>query len=215
MLVAVRNSDMPRERSLAAFVQDTEKVADNIMEQFSMFTEGTRVLLLLRREKEGGSNNEHRRRRAREVVHDREQYRRALIKLLFLKALYPDSDYRIYASASPRDIRKAELQFKTNQLLCDFEEKDNKKFFYENFEEKWISALMASKPPKGETMFVLDVDVEDNSEHLKWLAAKNIQILFTYRTKNGWHIVVEPFNVEEYPKELGEVKKDGLLLLAW
>lgn len=204
---------MPRERSLAAFVEDTEKKADNILEQFHLFTYGCRVLLLLRRQKEGGGSNEHRRRRAREVVHDKDQMRKALIKLLFLKALYPDSDYRIYMSAAPRDIRKAELKFKQEQLAVDFEEGENKKHFYENFEEKWISALMASRPEQ--MFFLLDVDEPDDSKQLTWCAKNNIDIVFKYRSKSGWHIITHPFNIALYPPELGEVKKDGLMLLAY
>jgi len=206
---------MARERSLAAFVEDTEKQADHIIEQFYQFMWGTRVLLLLRRHKEGGHNKEHQRRRAREVVHQPDQMKKALVKLLMLKAMYPESDYRIYMSASPRDLRKAEMKFKQEQLLIDFEDGENKRYFYENFEEKWISALMASKPLKGECRFVLDVDVPDDGDHLKWCAANGTEIVFKYRTKNGWHIVTKPFNTETYPPELGEVKKDALLLLAY
>lgn len=206
---------MSREQSLAAFVESTEKAADGIIEQFAPFTDGSRVLLLLRRHKEGGHSNEHSRRRAREVIHDRDQLKKALVKLLFLKALYPKSDYRIYMSACPRDLRKAELLFKQTALAADSAEGDNKRFFYENVEEKWISALMASNPLKDRGVFMLDVDTPDNSEQLIWCSKNQVDVLFQYRTKNGWHIIVPPFNVTTYPKELGEVKKDPLILLAW
>lgn len=203
-----------RPKSLKATLEEIEKKADDILDEFSKFTHGTRVLLLLWRHKEGGATNEYRRRRAREVVHDLDQMRKALVKLLLLKASMP-IDMRIYMSVSPRDIRKAEMDFKTQMLSMDFASGDNKKFFWENLEEKWISSLMASNPMKDEGLFILDIDQNDDSDVLTWIAQNKIDVVEKLKTKNGWHFVVKPFNRTLFPKELGEVKDDGLILLAY
>lgn len=206
---------MSRERNLTSFIEAQEERADAILEDFVQFTSGTRVLLLLLRHKEGGHNKESKRRRAREVVHSLEQMKKALVKLLILKATSGDGDYRIYMSSAPRDLRKAEMQFKNDMLQVDFAEGENKRYFWENLEEKWISALMGSNPMRGEGRFVVDIDAPINDAALKWLEENKVRIYKSYQTKNGWHIVVEPFNQTLFPKEIGEVKKDGLLLLDY
>lgn len=208
------NINEGRQKSLKATIEELEKKADSIMEEFSKFTHGSRVLLLLWRHKESGPTNEYRRRRAREVVHDLDQMRKALIKLLLLQACSP-VDMRIYMSASPRDLRKAEMEFKTQILNMDFAGEVNKKFFWENLEEKWISSLMSSNPIKDEGLFILDIDTNDDGPVLSWIAQNEITVIDKLKTKNGWHFVVKPFNRTLFPKDLGEVKDDGLLLLAY
>ena len=203
-----------REKSTASLVADLEKKAVDIMEEFSEFIDGTRVLLLLQRTKEGGHNKEHKRRRARFVTHNREQFKRSLFELLLLQAVVA-TEYRVYLSAAPRDVRKAEMEFKRLMLDVDFAEGENKAYFYQNIEDKWISALMSSNPVKDRNLFILDIDTEDNSEALKWIAANGIELIKQYRTKQGWHMVVKPFNRTLFPKEIGEVKNDGLLLLSY
>lgn len=203
-----------REKIINNVVRDLEKKTDELMDEFSMFTHGTRVLLLLWRHKEGGSNNEYRRRVARVVVHDKERMKKEMFNLL-LQQYLADIDLRLYMSVSPRDMRKAELAFKEALLQTDFSDGDNKVAFYQNFSDKWISALMSSNPPKGEKLFVVDVDVPDNSEALKWLGTNHIDVLKQYKTKQGWHLVTPPFDRSKFPKELGEIQDDGLLLLSY
>jgi hypothetical protein len=212
-----------RAKSTAALIADLEKKADNIMEDFSQFTDGTRVLLLLQRAKEGGHNKEHKRRKARFVTHDKEQFRRALLELLILQAVMAP-DYRVYLSSAPRDVRKAEMEFKQQMLTVDFSEGENKRFFYEHMDDKWISALMSSNPVKDRGLFILDVDnpaiglgvaKDIVGNVLKWCAANRVEVVKQYATKNGWHVVTKPFNRTLYPRELGEVKVDGLLLLSY
>ena len=185
------------------------------MTDFGDFLDGTRVLLLLQRTKEDGHNKEHKRRRARFVTHgDKEQIKRSLFELLLMQAI-STVDYRVYMSAAPRDVEKAEREFKRTMLEVDFNGGENKQFFYEHVEDKWISALMSSNPMKDRNVFVLDIDQEDNSDALKWVAMNNIEIMKQYKTKNGWHIVVRPFDRTTWDSTLGEIKNDGLLLLSY
>lgn len=205
---------MAREQSFGAWLENLERKADSILGDFAEFTHGTRVLLLLLRAKEGGHNKEFRRRRAREVVHTKEELRSALLKLLILQDT-ATKEHRIYMSVSPRDIKKAEKEFKTTMLQTDFDDGLNKQFFWQHLEEKWISALMSTNPTKGDGLFVLDIDKPDNGEALKWCGSNNVEVLKAYRTKNGWHLIVKPFNKTIFPKEIGEIKDDGLILLSY
>lgn len=208
------SNNMPREKSTKALIEDLEKKANDIMEEFTDFIDGTRVLLLLQRTKEGGHNKEHKRRRARFVTHNREQFFRSLFELLLLQAVLT-TEYRIYLSAAPRDMRKAEMAFKHTMLDVDDSGGENKEFFYQHIEDKWISALMSTNPVKDRALFILDIDTPDNGDALKWVAANGVELVKQYRTKNGWHMVVKPFNRTLFPKEIGEVKDDGLLLLSY
>lgn len=208
-----------RAKSTAALIADLEKKADDILVEFDQFTDETRVLLLLQRAKEGGHNKEHKRRRARYVTHNPEQFKRALLELLILQETLA-TEYRIYLSASPRDVRKAEQEFKRLMLDVDFAEGENKRFFYEHLENKWISALMSTNPVKDRGTFILDVDDPEIphdllGDVLKWCESNGVEILKQYRTKNGWHIVTKPFNRVLYPIGYGEIKVDGLLLLSY
>lgn len=203
-----------RNKSTDALLLDLERKCDDLMEQFKDFTGGTRVLLLLQRSKDGGHNKEHRRRRARYVTHNPEQLRASLLALLLMQATSV-IEYRIYLSVAARDIRKAEMEFKQQQLLVDFSGGENKQFFYEHLEDKWISALMTSNPVKDGGYFIIDIDQADNSDALIWMSENNIEEVKRYKTKQGWHMVVKPFNRTLFPKELGEVKRDGLLLLSY
>jgi hypothetical protein len=58
------------------------------------------------------------------------------------------------------------------------------------------------------------VDTPDNGDTLKALAG--VEILKSYRTKAGWHIITKPFNHTkiELPENV-ELKTDGLLLLSF
>ena len=203
-----------RNKSIDACVADLEQKVEEIMEEFSDFTDGTRVLLLLQRKKEGGSTQEHKRRRARYVTHNGDQFKSCLFQLLLLQATSA-IDYRIYLSVSPRDIQKAEKEFKRLMLDVDFTGGENKQFFYEHLEDKWISALMSSNPMKDQGLFILDIDVPDNGQALRWIEGNHVELVKQYRTKQGWHMVVKPFNRTLFPTEIGEVKDDGLLLLAY
>lgn len=66
---------------------------------------------------------------------------------------------------------------------------------------------------RAETKFILDIDTpEQDATALTELAHHKIKILHRYKTKNGWHMVTEPFD----PKLVTvPVNKDGLVLLDY
>ena len=204
-----------RNKSITAIEHDIEEKAKAILADFKEFTTGVRFLSLLHRSKDGGHNKEYHRRGGFYVCHSTEDYLDALIRLLILKEV-SSKPYRLYASVNARSLAKAEKQFKMEMLEADFSSEDNKHFFYERLESGWVGALMKPGSRTG-SLFMIDIDGEGDvtAEPLKWLAAHDIQPIKQYKTPNGWHIITPPFNPTEYPKELGEVKKDGLILLDY
>jgi len=80
-----------------------------------------------------------------------------------------------------------------------------------------MSCVM-SPTSRAETNFIIDID--DNNltvKTLRELQSLKVKVILHYNTKNGSHVVTEPFNPNllktKYP-ELG-IAKDGLLLLSY
>lgn len=203
-----------REKTITALVTDLENKANDIINDFSDFIDGTRVLLLLERQKEGGHNHEYQRRALRFVTHTPESLRKCLFQMLILQHTI-NTTYRIYMTVNPRNLEKAPYLFKQTMLDMDYEDDENRRFFWERLEDRWISALMRTKPPKGKTLFVIDVDTQDTSPTLKKIAELELPVLKQYPTKNGWHFIVPAFNSDLWSVADTEIQKEGLLLLSY
>lgn len=206
---------MERTKRVGALGEELEQEAKTLVCDFAPFTDGVRYITLLHRSKEGGDqNSEYKRRGGYFITHSKEEYLDALVRLLALKAI-SKKPYRLYASVNARNIVKAERAFKRDMLEVDFEDGENKKWFWQRLPSKWVSALM-QPGARAQSMFMIDCDGEGDvtAPALKWLAARLIQPIMQYRTPNGWHIVTPPFNPTEWDVPNCEIKKDGLLLLA-
>jgi len=207
-------ADMRRGKSVISLLEEIDNKVEAIIENFKDFMDGTRVLLLLQRQKEGGGTKEHKRRRARFIVHNMDQMKCSLFELLLLKAVCK-TEYRIYMTSAPRDLKKAEYEFKEQMLHVDQSGGLDKEFFWTHVEDKWISALMSTNPVKDRGLFILDIDKPTHNDVHVWCAENDVEIVMIYPTKNGVHFVVKPFDRTKFPKEMGEVKVDGLLLLSY
>lgn len=203
-----------RTKKIAHLEEDLETQAKGIMSEFRPFIEGTRYLTLLHRQKDGGSTDEYKRRGGYYITQDAVEYKDALVRLLALKAI-SSKPYRLYASVNPRDMKKAEKAFKMDMLVCDFDDGENKAYFWKRLASKWVSALMQPGSRSG-SFFILDADGEGDvtGPVLKWLAANGVEPIKQYKTPNGWHIVTPPFNPTNFDVPSCEIKKDGLILLA-
>lgn len=186
---------------------------ENIETTFNKFLDGTRVLILKHRTKDGGNKHSI---VLKLVSHNREKLLLNIAKCLSIKEGSEDA-LRLYMTCNSRNIEKAERNFKIEMLDMDFSSKENKRIFYERLESNWVSALM--KPSARSTnYFLLDVDnVEGKdiySECIEDLQRLQVEIVDSYRTKNGWHIITKPFNPNtfKYPEI---INKDGQLLLSY
>lgn len=196
--------------------------AKHIFDEFKFFSDGVRVLFLIHRNKEGGETNNTKVRKV--ITRDSEEFRLELIKLIDEKEraamLREPIPYRIYSSVNARDIEKAIRQFKFEQLESDYYDDESRHNFYYDSKNRFVGALMTpSSRMKDQSYFIFDVDnVEGRDmmgEALSVLAVCDAKIIMQYATKNGWHIVSEPFNPNTFSCPGVEIKKDGLLLLAY
>lgn len=206
---------MNRTPAFSNILESIERKADQYAEDFDLFGDGYRVLMLLHRKKDGGHNKEKRRVKSFYIYNDREEFKRCLYEALVIKKVY-DEEYRLYLSVNPRDITKAIRYMKGMLLEAEYcGSPENAVNIYEKVFKDARTFLMQPQCKKSQ-MFLLDVDDEEGKDTLgdvlKIMAEKGIVELFRTRTKNGWHIITEPFNSKWMDKVCG-VNKDGLVLI--
>jgi hypothetical protein len=205
-----------RNKSIFSLITDLKKRADEICEEFSDFTDGYRVLMLLQRTKDGGANDEEKRMFESYTTTNSKEFREKLFNLLLLKetAKVP---VRIYLSANPRNPYKVIRFIEQSLIDAHYSDQECKDSIYKKLLKKPRHYLM-QQSCKDSSLFIIDVDDIDGidvmGEAINKIAELNIVEKKRYRTKNGWHIIVEPFNVALWNIP-GEVKKDPLILLDY
>lgn len=194
---------------------DLLREANGIVGKFRHYTDGVRLVMVIYRAKEGAqsANNDKYR---KYIVNGPDEYLKAIIKALEFCESKPEIPFRIYASVNSRNIKKAIHLFKQNQLDADYYDEDSKNNFYLDIKNRMISALMTPSS-RAEGMFLVDCDsTEADHEAMGQLAELGVEILDHFPTKNGWHMITEPFNPNLFkPMKEVEIKKDGLLLLKY
>lgn len=209
-----------RTKKVGSLVKEVELEADDIFEKFKSFTWGVRVILLLERKKEGSEHNKQQKYAMRWVTTNEEQFRKYLEKALFLQKVLNlnGANYRIYSSLNPRHMHKGIIHFKHEQVDQDHGDGQQKIDWYRDIADRFIGALM-KESSKAMGRFLIDVDGDQKKvgEVLQKLASIDVEVVYQYASKNGWHIVVDPFNpalFNDTPIENVELKKDALLLLS-
>jgi len=182
--------------------------ADKIMTQFEGFTDGVRFLMLTHRSKDGGKNRD-RKQTFKKFSKNEKEFKEILIEYLEImsKSKIP---YRIYSSVNKRNVKKAMREFKRQQLDADYDE--NPDNFYFDVKNRWISSAMRPSS-REDTNFIIDIDEGEDVEKCIRKLAHITRNYIKYETKNGWHIIVQPFDPRLM--EGWEIKKDGLLLLKY
>lgn len=192
-------------------------LAVQIATRFPDFTEGCRVLYLIQRASDGGHTNNSKLRSY--ITKNNDEWIEGLAKLLQEKEQYAELPLRIYQSLNARNIEKGIRQFKQMQLDADYQDPDQRQWFYLDARNRIVSAIM--RPNCADTsLFLIDVDTKDAQVFFsvkEYLSAINPQLFITsYETKNGYHIITNPFNpaLLVLPENC-ELKKDALMLLSY
>lgn len=176
-----------------------------------------RVVLLIHRSKEWGENNKFKRHIKKIITTNSEEFFEAIKELKEIK----DKDerpLRIYASCNCRDINKAIRLFKEQQLSNDYDCSEKHESFYIDIKNRFISCLM-NKSCRLERNFLIDLDWIDDRSFIQILnkISKITDVLLSYRTKNGFHIITKPFNYFKYLEEdiISCVNTDGQMLIDY
>lgn len=195
--------------------QDLLLKANHICDSFSKFTDGIRVMFLIHRAKEGAlsANND---KLEKLISSNSKEFEKNLYTLLCKKEDSEDT-LRIYSSVNPRNIEKSIRKFKTDQLDNDYADKESHRGFYFDVKNRFISALMS--PSSSETsLFIVDIDDQSGFDEMIRVignADLNEKVIQKYPTKNGWHIVMNPFNPALLGEHAPKIHKDALLLLDY
>lgn len=166
-----------------------------IRKLFTPLSDGFRVVLLVHRSKEGGFNNTHRRHLKKIITRNSQEFFDTIAEL----KEFMDKDertLRIYSTANSCDLSKAIRLFKQRQLDRDYETLELRDQFYLDLKNQFISCLMDNSCRVTKN-FLFDLDeCDDRSfrqiyERIK----KHTEIVLSYPTKNGYHIIAVPFNL--------------------
>ena len=206
-----------RDKLFGNALLDIEKRRDELFEEFADFANGFRVLLLLQRTKDGGnSSDEEKRMFESYTTTNPEEFKDKLFNLLLIKAS-SNKMLRIYLSANPRNPNKVIRYIEQTLIDAHYADETCRNSTYKKLLKKPRHFLMQPQNKEG-SLFIIDVDNEEGKdimgEVLTEMARLDVIEVKRYRTKSGWHIVVEPFNLALW-KHKSEVKKDPLILLDW
>lgn len=192
------------------------KKAKRLAKKFSVFSTGYRMVIMIHRQKDGGNNKEAHRVLGSWMYKDAIEFEKSIFKALWLN-MANEQNVRIYASVNSRNIKKS-IQYIEKSLLdmhyCN--NKDQVTRLYEKVFQDPRTFLMQPSH-KSENMFLLDIDNLENvdvlNEVLQKMNSNGIKEVFRTKTRNGWHIVTEPFNPLLLGKYKDIIHKDGLILI--
>ncbi|MEL7112848.1 MAG: hypothetical protein AAGK93_07900 [Pseudomonadota bacterium] len=118
---------------------------------------------------------------------------------------------RIYCTAGERSLEKASRRFREMQLAWEYDKEPMK--FYHNLEARWASALMQPISQKSKVwMFDIDSPAERALVDQELIRVGHSP-LYIYKTKNGWHYLMAPFNKSELTDEARSLLSDNALAL--
>lgn len=138
--------------------------------------------------------------------------------------------FNIYASFNPRDKLKAYNELKNRFAQWDYEMMLNAlagqydDAHISKINNEWYSCLQNPKSKSRSEFFLIDIDNNDY-DYFEDVCRKCYKLLRTsvmwkLKTRNGYHILVKPFDTRLYYKEFGqqmdmELIHDGLVQVEW
>jgi len=139
-----------------------------------------------------------------------------------------DLNFYLYVSVNPRDVTKAYKHFKKEMIGREnaalFNDNDEFYHYAKRIDQKWYTSLMKPQS-KGTKRFLIDIDevneyvVDFVRDQLKYMRHPNgyvPKIHYVKTTRNGYHMVTDPFNPQllNVQKFDISIKKDGLLQIG-
>lgn len=198
------------------------------------------ILIVLARKKYNPDFKKSSRAVMREIL-TKDNYEVKLQKCLALMLNYQGEtenlspeDMNLYLQVNPRNVKKGLRALKIHMAEWEY---DNDYSFCYHMNAKWTSCLQKSAARSRKRLFIVDVDTKDEStlqtcyEAIgKSLDAKYDSVddpVFTVETRNGYHLVAPPFNVQTFYQNINpewhpssptapklvEVKTDDCLFL--
>lgn len=132
-----------------------------------------------------------------------------------------DKNFYLYLSVNARNVLKGFFNFKhrmedfvKQRMLGNYDVLDK----FKKVDACWLSEL-ARPRNRDEKYFQFDLDDKERLDELLDHLESVTEIIAMRETRNGYHIITEPYNYpkhsEEYLDEDCEIKKDGNLFLEF
>lgn len=140
-------------------------------------------------------------------------------ELLVERSNYPNLDFYMYITASPRSVKKALTIFTTEciYMLANLQSDVGQLKRIDKLLHLWYSILQKPEARGSLKRFILDIDTKDNSVLAQSIArAKDLgaNIIAIRETRNGYHVLCTPFDVSKFQfTETVQYKRDGLLFV--
>ena len=140
-------------------------------------------------------------------------------ELLVERSNYPNLDFYMYVTASPRSVKKALTIFTTEciYMLANLQSDSGQLKRINKLLHLWYSILQKPETRGSLKRFILDIDTKDNSVLAQSIArAKDLgaNIIAIRETRNGYHVLCTPFDVSKFQfTEIVQYKRDGLLFV--
>lgn len=179
------------------------------------------IALILRRKKYDKEFQRSSRVLHREVL-DRHAWEDKLLKLYTLLKNHPYKDSaNLYLMINPRSARKGIRNIKNKMTVWDYDQTYEP---YEHFTSHWFSSLQKKSARSRREWYIVDID-DVNKEVVQQIEDDFFNYISTdykkFETRNGFHIVSKPFNVQRFYKILNkqclddfvEIKTDDCLFL--
>lgn len=177
--------------------------------------EGTRVLFLVQRQKDGGGNSEEKRIFSVAVIEDEEDLIQKLSHFLAIRDAYTEIDLRVYLSVNSRNKYTA-IRNMLDSIIESFYCPDVQKELITTKLLRGAKSSLMNPNARKTKYFLIDVDsmvdVDTYQEAMSDLFDRGVTIIHERKTRNGWHIITEPFNPAGW-NQYSEIKKDALMLL--
>lgn len=140
-------------------------------------------------------------------------------ELLVERSNYPNLDFYMYVTASPRSVKKALVMFINEcvSILANYMTDDGQIKRIAKLSHIWYSILQKPETRGTVKRFILDIDTKDNSVLAQSIVrAKDLgaDIIAIRETRNGRHVLCTPFDVSKFQfTETVQYKRDGLLFV--
>ena len=164
----------------------------------------------------------------REVIKNAGEIEKKYHRLKNSVLAYRDSDGReqkfyLYISVNARNTKKAFFLMQkemlvTNEELSNQVDVTNK---LNRVDRYWLSCLMrpTSRAGRGKFLFDIDFKGKEKLDSLLDMIKKATTIKLIQETKNGYHVLTEPFNRTEMTNQSVlwdyQIKTDSLLFVEW
>lgn len=120
---------------------------------------------------------------------------------------------RIYASADARSMEKAIYEFRRRELEAELLSQEAREGFYLDIKNRFVSCL-ASPSTRITKHFIIDCDTPEEIKEAGNSGIIQQNMLYGYKTKNGIHVVTNPFN-PSLTSLKDKIVKSGMILVGY